>query len=130
MPATDRPLAVVDTNVVVAAVKTHDNASPTARVLRAMVTEEPRFLLSVDVLAEYRTVLLRPRIARGHGLGIAGVDLLIERLVSHGDNITPGPSPPDPMTHTFGSWRWRSRARCSSPAIGACARLLPASWKR
>jgi len=72
--------AVVDTNVVVAGLLASDCASPTARLLDRMLTGDLRFVLSVDLLAEYRLVLLRPAIATAHGLAAEEVDILLQRL--------------------------------------------------
>jgi len=75
---------VVDTNVVVAGLLTNDPAAPTARILDAMLRGEARFLLSEELLAEYRTVLLRPKIARLHGLAAEEVDAILLRLATNG----------------------------------------------
>ena len=57
------PALVVDTNVVVSGLITSDATAPTARILDAMLRGELRFLLSEELLSEYRSVLLRPKIA-------------------------------------------------------------------
>ncbi len=92
---------VIDTNVVVAGLLTGDPDSPTARVLDGMLHGAFRFLLSVDLLAEYRKVLLRPRIAERHGLDEAQVDEVLTRIASLGLLRSPaaperkGPDPGD-----------------------------------
>lgn len=92
--------AVVDTNVIVAAVLTSDQQSPPARILDGMLTRSFRFLLSVELLAEYRSVLLRPRIRGLHGLTEQEVDQLLEALVTNAVLQEGLPSvserPPDP----------------------------------
>lgn len=75
--------AVVDTNVVVAGLLTRDAASPTARLLDGMLEGRFPFLLSVELLAEYRQVLLRPRIRRRHGLTAGEVDRLLQAIAYH-----------------------------------------------
>ena len=60
--------AVIDTNVVVAALPTGDFNSPTAQVLHGMCRGEFPFLLSTALLAEYREVLLRRKVGTLHGL--------------------------------------------------------------
>ena len=75
---------VVDTNVVVAGLLTGDSAAPTARILDAMLRGEVWFLVSEELLAEYRTVLLRPKIARLHGLTAEEVDEILLRLATNG----------------------------------------------
>lgn len=74
-------LAVVDTNVVVSALLSGEAPSPPAKVLRAMLAAQVPFLLSVDLLAEYREVLLRPAIQKRHGLKPTEVDSILRRLV-------------------------------------------------
>lgn len=74
-------LAVIDTNVVVSGVLAGAGASPNGRILDAMAAGRLRFVLSNILLAEYRQVLLRPAIARRHGLTEAEVDQLLEGLV-------------------------------------------------
>jgi len=85
-------LLVVDTNVVVAGLLTGDPAAPTARILDAMLRGEARFLLSEELLAEYRTVLLRPKIAGLHGLTATEVDEILVRLAANGAVREPAPT--------------------------------------
>jgi putative PIN family toxin of toxin-antitoxin system len=74
---------VVDTNVVVAGLLTGDEAAPTARVLEGMVAARFPFLLSSELLTEYREVLLRPAIRSRHGLGEDEIDALLTELVAN-----------------------------------------------
>lgn len=76
------PVWVVDTSVVVAGLLTLDPQSPPARILDAMLGGQVRFLLCVELLAEYRTVLLRERIRARHGLAAAEVDVLLQALAT------------------------------------------------
>lgn len=76
------PVWVVDTSVVVAGLLTLDPQSPPARILDAMLGGQVRFLLCVEWLAEYRTVLLRERIRARHGLAAAEVDVLLQALAT------------------------------------------------
>lgn len=92
---TGAPL-VVDTTVVVAGLLTGDPAAPTARILDAMLRGVARFLLSEELLAEYRTVLLRPKIASLHGLSGAEIDEILVRLAANGAVREPGPAPRGP----------------------------------
>ena len=73
-------VAVIDTNVVVSGVLTGSPQSPTRIILDAMLAGRMRFALSVDLLAEYREALLRPAIARRHGLDAGLIDKLLARL--------------------------------------------------
>lgn len=73
---------VIDTNVVVAGLLTRA-VSPTAQVLDGMLEGSFPFLLSADLLAEYREVLLRPRIQARHGLVDEEVDALLTHLAAN-----------------------------------------------
>lgn len=74
-------LAVVDTNVVVSGLLSRDGDSPTARILDGMLAGSLHFVLSDQLLAEYRAVLLRPAIAQRHGLSEQEVDRVLEAIV-------------------------------------------------
>ena len=76
-------LWVVDTNVLVAALLTAQADSPTARTLDAMLNGSLMFVLSPALLAEYRAVLLRPRLAQRHGLTEAEVDELLATITAN-----------------------------------------------
>jgi uncharacterized protein len=71
---------VVDTNVLVSGLLTRDESAPTARIVDEMLRGELYVLLSMDLLAEYRTVLLRPAIRKRHGLSDADVDELLGEI--------------------------------------------------
>lgn len=75
-------LFVVDTNVVVAGLITAEAEAPTACILDAMLAGRLRFFLSEELLAEYRAVLLRPKIAKLHALLPAEIDEILVRLAS------------------------------------------------
>ena len=75
--------AVIDTNVVVAALLTEDVDSPTARILNAMLRGEFPFLLSTALLAEYREVLLRRKVRALHGLSERDVDLVLTAFAAN-----------------------------------------------
>jgi putative PIN family toxin of toxin-antitoxin system len=76
-------LVVVDTNVVVAALLTAQRDSPTARTLNAMLDGTLMHVLSPDLLAEYRAVLARPRLAQRHGLSEAELDELLATITAN-----------------------------------------------
>jgi len=78
------PAAVIDTNVVVSGVLTALSASPTARILDAMIRGGFRYLFSIELLAEYRAVLLRTRIRSRHRLSEAEVDILLGDIATNG----------------------------------------------
>src|ERR1700693_248 len=77
-------LAVIDTNVVVSGLLTAAAASPTAAILDGMLAGRFRFVLSVELLAEYREVLLRPKIRGRHGLSDAEIDTLLTEIAANG----------------------------------------------
>ncbi len=91
---------IVDTNVVVSGLLTSQVDSPPARILDGMVDGSLRFVVSIELLTEYRAVLLRPVIAARHGLSSAEIDTLLERMVLHAEVREPDEGskgrPPDP----------------------------------
>lgn len=78
------PPAIIDTNVVVSGLLTSEPDAPTARILDRMLQGRFVFLLSVDLLAEYRAVLLRPKIRRRHRLTEAEIDSLLTEITANG----------------------------------------------
>jgi len=85
------PAAVIDTNVVVAGLITADAASPTASILDGMRRGAFPFLLSDQLLAEYREVLLRPKIRKLHGLNANEVDQVLTEIATHAIIREPAP---------------------------------------
>ena len=75
---------VIDTNVVASGLITDQLDSPPARIVDAMLRGTFPFLLSLDLLAEYRRVLLRPTIQRLHGLTSPEVDTILTKVTSNG----------------------------------------------
>jgi len=91
---------IIDTNVLVAGLITDEGESPTARVLDAMLKGSLFYLLSAELLREYRDVLLRPRLQRLHGLNELEIDQLLSEIAANGiwreplvntDHISPDP---------------------------------------
>ena len=78
------PVTVIDTNVIVSGLITGERGSPTAVILDAMLGGRFTYLLSLDLLAEYRMVLLRPAIRRRHGLTDAEVETILTELALNG----------------------------------------------
>jgi putative PIN family toxin of toxin-antitoxin system len=76
-------MVIVDTNVVVAGLLTSQIDSPTAQLLDAMLDGRLIFLLSPDLLREYRVVMLRPKLARMHGLDETEVDALLTDITAN-----------------------------------------------
>lgn len=126
-------IAVIDTNVVVAGLLTGRSDSPTARLLEGMLKRRFAFLLSLPLVAEYRSVLLRPAIAGRHLLGSDEVDRLLTAIVANGKLLEPGTlereSPPDAADYHL----WELLAmRNEAVLVSGDRRLVenPPSWMR
>lgn len=93
-----RPAVIVDTNVVVAGLLTAHDDSPVARILDGMLGATFAFVLSEALLAEYRTVLLRQRLRKLHGLTVEEIEAILTNLAQHAIVLSPGlaPAAPDP----------------------------------
>jgi uncharacterized protein len=105
--------AVIDTNVVVAALLTGDGDSPTARILDGMCNGAFPFLLSTALLAEYREVLLRKKIRTIHGLGGREVEDLLVALATNAMVREPEPRTGAPDISDFQVWSLvQSEANC------------------
>jgi putative PIN family toxin of toxin-antitoxin system len=92
------PVAVIDTNVIVSGLIGGARASPTTVILDAMLGGRFTYLLSLDLLAEYREVLLRSAIRRRHGLTDTEVEVVLTELALNGTLHHPDPptsAPPD-----------------------------------
>ncbi|MFN2238607.1 MAG: putative toxin-antitoxin system toxin component, PIN family [Thermoanaerobaculia bacterium] len=87
------PPAAIDTNVVVSGMLTADPESPTARILDGMLEGRFSYLLSIELLAEYREVLLRPRIRKVHRLSDAEIDVLLTAIALNAIVVAPAESP-------------------------------------
>ena len=79
---------IIDTNVVVAGLLTSHTDSLVARILDAMLSATFRFVLSEALLAEYRTVLLRPRLRKLHGLSETEIDVVLTDIARHAIVLT------------------------------------------
>lgn len=82
-------IAIIDTNVVVAGLLTGDHQSPVARILDAMLSGALPFVLSEDLLAEYRAMLLRPKLRKLHGLADDDIDAILTDLAQLAIVLTP-----------------------------------------
>lgn len=91
---------IIDTNVVVAGLLTSRSDSPVAQILDGMLAAAFAFVLSEALLSEYRAVLLRPKLARLHGLTADEVDSLLTDIARHAIVLVPSSGPstiaPDP----------------------------------
>ena len=91
-----RPAVIVDTNVVVAGLLTAHGVSPVARILDGMLAAAFPFVVSEALLAEYRTVLVRPNLRKLHGLTVAQVEAILTDLAQHAIVLVPVGAPPAP----------------------------------
>ena len=95
-----RQAVIVDTNVVVAGLLTASEASPddvdSARILDGMLAAAFPFVVSEALLAEYRTVLVRPNLRKLHRLTVAEVDAILTDLAQHAIVLAPTAAPPAP----------------------------------
>lgn len=93
-----RQAIIVDTNIVVAGLLTADGDSPVARILDGMLAAAFPFVLSEALLAEYRTVLRRPKLRKLHGLSVVDIETILTDLAQHAIVVAPvtGPPAPDP----------------------------------
>ena len=135
-------LFIVDTNVLVAGLITAKADSPTAIVLDAMLNGRLLYLLSHELLFEYRSVLLRPKLASLHGLDEAEIDILLTDLTANAvwrepaaDCLHPAPDPQD--AHLWDLLACEptavlvtgDRLLLENPRPGSAV-ISPASWKQ
>ena len=83
--------AIIDTNIVVAGLLTQRADAPVARILDGMLAARFPFALSEALLAEYRAVVLRPKLRARHGLEAGDIDVILTELAP-----AAGPPAPDP----------------------------------
>jgi len=74
---------VVDTNILVAGLISGQPDSPTILVVDAMLDGRLIYLLSPELLQEYRMVLLRPRLMRLHNLSEEEIDQLLTEIIAN-----------------------------------------------
>ena len=92
---------IIDTNVVVAGLLASHAESPVVRILDGMLRASFRFVVSEALLAEYRSVWLRPKLLKLHRLTALEVDVVLTDLARHAI-VLPVPLPiaaplaPDP----------------------------------
>ncbi len=91
-----RGAAIIDTNVVVAGLLTAHDTSPVSRILDGMLRAAFPFVVSEALLAEYRTVLVRPALRKLHGLNNSEVETFLTDIVQHAIVLTPVAAPPAP----------------------------------
>lgn len=89
---------IVDTNVIVSGLLSRSADAPPARILDGMLAAAFAMALSDDLFAEYRSVLNRPVLSKGHGLSMAAVDAMLTDIAEHATMLRPGKAgaAPDP----------------------------------
>ena len=80
--------AVIDTNVLVAALLSHHNDAATLRVIRAVLDGTITPLYHQDILAEYRDVLSRPKFHFRQET----IEVIIRAFIQFGVEVFPQPS--------------------------------------
>jgi len=105
-----RQAVIVDTNVVVAGLLTAHETSPVVRILGGMLAAAFPFVVSEALLAEYRTVLVRPNLRKLHRLTVAEVDAILTDLAQHAIVLAPAPAAalpaPDPGDQLLWDLLW------------------------
>jgi len=96
------PFFIIDTNVLIAGLLTAHAESPVARVLDGMLAARFGFVVSERLLAEYRTVALRPALQKLHGLGADDVDVLLLDIARHAIVLNPAPQTGGPRAPDTG----------------------------
>jgi len=109
---------VVDTNVLVSGLLSREPDSPLSAVLDGMINGSLPFLLSPQLLAEYRTVLLRPRVQHYHGLSLREVDAILTEIAANGIWREPIESAPAPDPGDDHLWQFLSAASGSILVTG------------
>lgn len=80
---------IIDTNVVVAGLLTAQADSPVARILDGMLSTTFPFVVSEPLLAEYRAVLVRPKLCKRHGLSEDEIDTILTDIARHAIVLVP-----------------------------------------
>lgn len=75
---------MIDTNVLVSGLITDQVDSPPYLIVDNMLQGRFSFLLSLDLLGEYRRVLLRPKIKKFHCLTEAEIDTILTQVTANG----------------------------------------------
>ena len=116
---------IIDTNVIVAGLLTANDASPVVRILDGMLAATFPFVLSEALLAEYRAVLLRPRLCRLHGLVEAEIDTLLANLARHAIVLAPDSAAADVAPDPGDQFLWNLlAARADLVLVTGDKRLL------
>lgn len=95
-------LFIIDTKVLVAGLISSQPSSPTVTIVDAMLDGSLLFLLSPELIMEYRTVLLRPKLLSLHQLDETQIDLILTEITANAlwrepidQETPPAPDPND-----------------------------------
>ena len=116
-----RPV-IIDTNVVVAGFPLEQESSPVSRILHDMLEGSFPFVVSEALIAEYRDVLMRPRVRTLHGLAGVDIEAIVTRVARHATVLAPaaGPAAPDPGDQLL----WDLLAARADLVLVTCDKLL------
>ncbi len=92
--------AVIDTNVLVSAFWTRNRLSPTVRIANAIARDVFTPVYALEMISEYREVLLRTKF----NFSANEVNALIDHIIAYGELMTPMESEgyfPDPQDKVF-----------------------------
>ncbi|OIP16079.1 MAG: putative toxin-antitoxin system toxin component, PIN family [Comamonadaceae bacterium CG_4_9_14_3_um_filter_60_33] len=84
-----RRFFIIDTNVVVAGLITQRADVSVVRILDGMLRAEFGFVLSEELLAEYRSVLERSKLRKLHGLSTTEIEIVLTDIAQHAIVLTP-----------------------------------------
>ena len=82
---------VIDTNILVNALKSNDDAAKSVRLIEDVAMGVHEVCLSPDIIHEYADVLHRPAL----GIDPVNAEMIIGILIRHSRIIEPKPSTPD-----------------------------------
>lgn len=74
---------IIDTNVLVSGFISSQVNSPTVSIVDAMLNGSIVYLMSADLLQEYRSVLLRPKLCKLHKLNEHQIDTILSEITAN-----------------------------------------------
>ena len=74
---------IIDPNVFISGLLSSNTESPTVRILDAMLDGSILYVLSPDLLQEYQTILVRPKLLKVHGLADDEIEQLLSEIVAN-----------------------------------------------
>jgi len=83
--------AVIDTNIIVAGLISRSRDSPPVTITEGMMSGRFSFLLSLDLIDEYRRALNYPKVARLHALSELEIESILVSIIRQGIVRDPQP---------------------------------------